>query len=128
MRCYWHATSIIRKHMMTEPTYVTQRALRAPSGRLVVIEKLERRALVCCETYSDALYTIDHIVSEALYAGIACTRPQACAAAFSVPDGAPIAMALDNLGCALSEAAAEKMEAWGKNARRLDRKYGPRCY
>ena len=73
---------------------------------------------VNCATYSDALRTIDDIVSEALYAGMSCpTRPEACAAAFSVPDGAPVAMAVDNLGCALLPAAADKMERWAKIAR-----------
>jgi hypothetical protein len=114
---------------MKEITYVTFEALRAPSGKLVTVFELPAHKRVNCETYGDALRTIDAIISDALYAGLPCpTRPEACAAAFSVPDGAPIAMAVDNLGCTLSVTAAEKMEQWAQVSRANERAFrrGPR--
>lgn len=49
-------------------------------------------------TVFDTRCTMARIRSEAIRAGIDCTDPQALAAAYSVPDGAPIAMALVNVG------------------------------
>lgn len=60
-----------------------------------------------------------------MYAGLpAPSQPEACAAAFSVPDGATIAQTLDNLGCPLSGAAATQMQVWAQQSRALRRKFG----
>lgn len=104
--------------------YPVSYIMTAPAGGKVNLLKPEATDRVDCSSYHSALDTIERIISEALHAGIQCTRPEACAAAWSVPDGAPIAMALDNLGCTISDAAAERMESWAKHWRALRRRYG----
>lgn len=90
--------------------YVIELALRSPSGKRIV---LRTNRTVSCATLEDVRTTMRDIISYELYAGRpAPTEPEACAAAWSVPDGAPIAMACDNLGCALSEGAGARMDAW----------------
>lgn len=106
---------------MTMPTYITTESYTLPSGRTVEISSTLPHQTVDCSEYSSALATIDRIVSHCVYRGESCTRPEACAAAFSVPDGAPIEMAADNVGCELSDAAAQFMHA-GAQGRRVTRR------
>lgn len=77
--------------------------------------------VVCTLATSDRVSTVDlqstrdtvrRIVSECMYAGMECTLPQALAAAYSVVDGAPIAMAVDNVGPLPSAAVIERHEAF----------------
>lgn len=113
---------------LTGLAYITSVGLRLPSGKALVLAKLERHQLVDCSDYSAALASIDSLISMAMYAGIAIDRTSACAAVWSVPDGAPLEMALDNLGCELYAAAADKMEQWAAERRASARAYrsGPR--
>lgn len=104
--------------------YPVSYAMTAPSGRKINLLKFDESDRVDCSSYHSTIDTMERIISEALCAGVACTRPEACAAAWSVPDGAPIAMAVDNIGCTISDAAAERMELWAKQWRALRRKFG----
>lgn len=97
---------------LTGLAYVTSVGLRTPSDRVVVLAALASHQRVDCSDYGAALASIDRLISMALYAGISIDRPAACAAVWSVPDGAPIEMAFDNLGCSLSSEAADRMERW----------------
>jgi hypothetical protein len=105
--------------------YVTQVALRAPSGGLIVLAKVASHQTVDCSSYMQAVNSIDSLISFALYQGVTMSRPAACAAVWSVPDGATLQMALDNVGCEISVEAAERMESWGSQFRKAVRG-GPR--
>lgn len=59
-------------------------------------------------TWSDVRDTAQRIMSDAMYAGERPTMPECIAAAFSVPHGAPLAMAVANLGCALHDDDARR--------------------
>jgi hypothetical protein len=105
--------------------YPTSITLTSPSGRAVQLLQFTSSDLVDCNSYHNTQDTIARIISEAMYAGLpAPSQPEACAAAFSVPDGAPLAQALDNLGCSLSETAAAQMQAWARQHRALRQKFG----
>ncbi len=93
-----------------------------------ISQRVEHPSVICTKTYNDAMYTITMILSEALYSCIPCDRVQACAAAFSVPDGAPFLMAVDNIGCELNDDAAEFMHRGAAAARANKRAFarGPR--
>jgi hypothetical protein len=71
------------------------------------------------DSYHATLSTIDRIVSECMYDGIPVDRPSALAAAYSVPDGASVWMAVVNLDIAIrpSDEICERHE-------RLRQKHG----
>ncbi len=105
-------------------TYVTSVALRAPSGRLIELGTLAQHERVDCSSLFALRATMTAIVSAVLYSGGTCTLPEACAAAYSVPDGAPIAMAADNIGCVLSDGDAAQVATWQTAERAAIRKHG----
>lgn len=104
--------------------YPTSNAMTTPSGKKVELFHLNDGDKVDCSSYYSTIDTVDRIISESIYAEIPCTRPEACAAAWSVPDGAPISMAIDNIGCQLSDAASERMGSWARQQRSMRRKFG----
>ncbi len=73
-------------------------SLRMASGKLVEIYRRPAHELVNTSDLQSTRDTVARIVSECLRAGIECSQPQALAAAYSVPDGAPIGMAIINVG------------------------------
>jgi len=105
-------------------SYVTSIAIRVASGRLVDLACLEASALVDCSSLWALRSTMERIMSDGLYAGMHPMLQECCAAAYSVPDGAPIAMAVDNIGCALSDAAAGQVASWQAEERALRRRFG----
>lgn len=113
---------------MTGLAYVTRVSLRAPSGNLICIAETASYQRVDCSEYSAALASIDGLIALGFRRGMTVDRPSACAAVWSVPDGAPLEMALDNVGCELPVAAAEQMERWAAERRATVRafKRGPR--
>lgn len=48
-------------------------------------------------SYTATMQTVERIMSECMYDGIAVDKASALAAAYSVPDGAPIWFAVENL-------------------------------
>src|SRR5690606_25633024 len=64
-----------------------------------------------CDRYSAIVETARRIQSVYYHAtGTWCTMPQAIAAAYSVPEGAPIAMAADNVGPLMDDAQCADFE------------------
>ncbi len=86
-------------------------SLRTPSGALREIYKRPAHELVSTVDHQSTLDTMTRIQSECLYAGIECSLPQALAAAYSVPDGAPIGMAILNVGPPPSDLVIERHSA-----------------
>lgn len=97
--------------------YVTAFGMRLASGKVVRLAELPSHECVNCSEYSEALASIDALISMAAYSGLTVNRVEACAAVWSVPDGAPLAMALDNVGCELHPDATDKMERWAAQRR-----------
>lgn len=59
----------------------------------------------------DTRYAVADIIDEYhRQTGIWCTEPEALAAAYSVPDGAPIELALVNVGCAMDDVQIKHFE------------------
>ncbi len=114
-------TPELAKEMAAESgiPYVMEFSMRVPSsGRLFSVAKVAKHRTVDCSDYRAAVDSIDNLISLALYRGLTVTRPQACAAVWSVPDGAPLEMALDNVGVELDPNAADRMEQWGVASRK----------
>lgn len=61
-------------------------------------------------SYSATMQTVERIMSECMYDGIPVDKASALAAAYSVPDGAPIWFAVQNvdIGTLPSDAACER--------------------
>lgn len=77
---------------------LTSVAVRGASGRAITVYTRPAHELVDMSELSTSRATVGAIVSECLYAGASCSLSQALAAAYSVPDGAPIGLAILNVG------------------------------
>lgn len=105
--------------------------------RIAAYERYERSIrnvvidtrIVDTHDYAATMYTCDAIMSACMYDGIPCDRPSALAAAYSVPDGAPIALAAANLDIAIrpSDEACERhtMQRAANDKRRAAFRRGP---
>lgn len=92
------------------------------------IASIETTALVDTRDLTETRHTMTRIISEELRAGRPCTEPQALAAAFSVPQGAPLTMALLNVGPLPSDDVVAVFSAWQARERSNVRAFrrGPR--
>lgn len=96
----------------TETFFATKGLIRLPSGKLFDAYTIASSDCVYTDSLDATRYTMTKIISLAMYTGRICTEPQALAAAFSVPDGTPIAMAELNVGPLPSEEICKKIHAW----------------
>lgn len=110
---------LVADKRITMTLYTLQLGIRAPTGQVIWLDATKER-IVDLSTRFATNCTVAAIIDQAMFDDMPTpTYPEALAAAYSVPEGAPISMALVNLGCELMDMDAARHAKQRDNMARL---------